>query len=133
MSSHRTLVVTSCFSLALLSAGCRPSNIDRLPVHGTVQTAAGDKLNASITFLPDDGKKRPAASASVTEGEYRFDRTNGPTAGRTKVLIRRIDGRQRVPTPQTKTNRKTPTKSEWTKVVNVADDGKYLQDFTLEN
>ena len=92
------------------------------------------KLNASITFLPDDGKKRPAASESVTEGEYRFDRTNGPTAGRTKVLIRRIDGRQHVPrTPQTKTNRKTPTKSEWTRFVNVADDGKYVQDFTLEN
>jgi len=123
----------SCLGLALLSTGCRRGNVDRLPVHGTVQTVAGEKLDASIALLPAGGRKGPAANASVKEGEYRFDRVNGPTAGRTEVRIRRIDGRQRVPTLQAKTRRKTPTKSEWTKFVDVADDGKYVQDFTLEN
>jgi hypothetical protein len=134
VSSSRTLIAVSLFGLALLPAGCRRSGIDRLPLHGTVKTAGGEKLNAAITFLPADGKKRPAATASVIQGEYRFDRVNGPTAGRTEVHIRRLIGRgESIPRSGVKTKPKASAKSEWTRFIDVADDGKYLQDFPLEN
>jgi hypothetical protein len=133
MSSYQTTVALLCAGLALFAAGCRRSGPDRVPLHGTVKTVSGDRFDASITFLPSDGKKRPAATASVRNGEYRFDRTNGPTAGPTKIIVRRFARRdealraiaKRKPVPQ--------ARSEWTLAADVADDGRYVRDFTLEN
>jgi hypothetical protein len=89
-------------------------------------------LNASISFLPSDGKKRPAATASVKDGVYRFDRTNGPTAGPTRVIVTRLNRRD-LAFPSHGGKPAPPVQSEWKIAVDVADDGQYLQDFNLKN
>ena len=138
MSSPPSLVRLSCLVLALLAAGCRKGGIDRLPVRGTVQTAAGEKFDASISFQPLDGK-RPVANGSVKAGEYRFTRGDGPTAGRTKVIVRRIVHREESLPSRSKTKGRPPAKAspppklEWTLSADVRDDGKYIQDFILKD
>jgi len=76
--------------LCALLAGCgRESEIVRLPVRGAVTLASGEQLNGSITFLPVGGRG-PAATTTVKDGSYQFDRTNGPTAGLHRVVIKRV-------------------------------------------
>ncbi len=109
-----------------------------MPVHGTVQTAAGEKFDASICFQPLDGK-RPVANGMVKNGEYRLDRSNGPTAGPAKVIVRRIVRRadsaasRTKPKPGPATKASSPGKLEWTETRDVKDDGSYTQDFTLKD
>jgi hypothetical protein len=132
MSSPRATLTLICLLLVLLPAGCRRGSTDRLPVHGTVKTAAGEQLNASITFLPSDGQKRPAATASVKDGVYHFDRTNGPTAGPTRVIVTRL-ARREESFPSRGNRPVPPAQSEWRFALDLSDDGRYLQDFTLKN
>ena len=138
MSNHRDVFALFCLLLALLSAGCQRGGIDRLPIHGTVQTAKGEKFDASISFLPLEGK-RPVANGSVKNGEFRFGRIDGPTAGPTKVVVRRIIHRDQTAASRTKpaawpaTKDGPPAKSEWTMSTTILDDGKYIQDFTLKD
>ena len=55
-----------------------------------VTCAKGEGFSGSITFVPDKGRPGPAATTGVRGGYYRFDGTNGPTAGPHKVMIRKI-------------------------------------------
>ena len=138
MSSPPSLFLVTCFLWVLLAAGCQRSGIERLPIHGTVKTATGEKIDASISFQRI-GEKRPVANGSVKNGEYRFDRTNGPTAGPTKVLVRRIVGREgSLPSRMKAVGREPPEadpapKVEWTLSADVRDDGRYVQDFVLKD
>ena len=111
MCSPPSLFLVSCFLWVLLAAGCQRSGIDRLPIHGTVQTVAGEKFDASISFQPVGGK-RPVANWTVKNGEYRFDRTNGPTAGPTKVFVRRLVGRGGSLPPRMKTVGRDPRNAD---------------------
>lgn len=138
MSSPSHLFLLLCSLLALFAAGCQQSGIDRLPIHGTVQTAAGEKFDASISFQPLDGK-RPVANGSVKNGEYRFDRSKGPTAGRARVVVRRIVRREESLPSRSRTSGRSLAKDvstaprEWTLTADVRDDGKYVQDFVLKD
>ena len=137
MSNHRDIFALFCLLLALLPAGCQRGGIDRLPLRGTVRTAKGEKFDASISFQPEG--KRPVANGSVKDGEYRFGRIDGPTAGLTKVVVRRIVHRDQIVASRTKPAARPaakagpPAKSEWTMSVTLVDDGKYIQDFTLKD
>ena len=74
--------------LAVTLVGCsRSGGEGRLPVYGTVTDADGEKINGSISFVPDQGRPGPSAIASVKDGEYRFDGTNGPMAGPHRVTV----------------------------------------------
>ena len=75
-----------CLLLALLIVGCQGQS-DRLPVSGTIHDRDGEPLEGSISFLPDGGTEGPAANGSVLNGEYRFDRTNGPVPGKYRVIV----------------------------------------------
>jgi hypothetical protein len=138
MSNHRAIFFLTCLLIVLLPTGCQRGGLDRLPVHGTVQTAKGEKFDASISFLPLEGK-RPVANGSVKNGEFHFGRSDGPTAGPTKVVVRRIVHRDQTGASRTKPDVRPATetgpqaKSEWTVSATVVDDGKYNQDFTLKD
>ncbi len=150
MNSHRVVVVSLLLGLAPLLAGCgQGSGVKRLPVHGTVAFANGETLNGSITFRPADGLG-PAATTKLEEGSYQFDRGNGPTAGPQIVIMRRVVSRSRIPDKkqavqqykqaaqqykQAQKNKQAIPKSEgeWTSSADLADDGQYLQDFTLKD
>ena len=107
--------------------------MERVPVHGTVALASGEKLSGSITFLPAEGRAGPAASASLVEGSYKFDRSNGPTAGPHTVTVRRPLTRTNLYRSRADTKTVAKKKMEWTRSADVLDDGQYLQDFTLDD
>jgi hypothetical protein len=135
--------------LATLLFGCGRKGLDRLPVHGTVTFANGEKPDCSIMFKPAKGQPGPSATTKVVNGNYQFDRTNGPTAGPHTVTVARIIHRSLQKLSDKKasaekkpaTNKKTAAdnqagpdeKTEWTESADIADDGRYLQDFTLKD
>ena len=79
-----------------LIVGCGKGGPARFPVHGAVSRSDGEKVNGSITFLPSEGLTGPAATASLIESEYRFDRENGPTAGPHQVIVHKITSKRSV-------------------------------------
>src|SRR5882757_4136644 len=74
--------------LLFANAGCqRAGDTERIAVFGTVMSESGDPINGMISFLPDAGTSGPAATASLIDGAFAFDTTNGPVAGNYRVLI----------------------------------------------
>jgi hypothetical protein len=130
---HRGSAAAVLVAISLF-AGCRHhSGLDRLPVHGEVTAAGGEKINGMISFQPAAGRKGPAANASIKDGKYHFDRSNGPIAGPTKVIVKRILSRQEQMAMMTSKKPKPPRKGDWSRGVDIADDGQYVCDFTIEN
>ena len=78
-----------CVGLCLAAMGCGRSNGGRLPVTGSVIGPGAEKLTGSISFIPDVDRSSPGAVASLVNGHYCFDGTNGPGPGRYRILIRR--------------------------------------------
>lgn len=73
----------------MMLSGCTPHepSVLRLGVSGLVTVGADNAVNGIISFLPEAGNDGPAASASIVNGEYRFNATNGPVAGKYKVVV----------------------------------------------
>lgn len=132
VNSQRAIVSIILLGLATLLDGRGRKGLDRLPVHGTVTFANGEKPDCSITFVPDKGHHGPSATARLVEGSYKFDRSNGPTAGPHTVTIRRITGRALEQIAEKKVT-PPPSKIQWTESADVADDGRYVQNFDLKD
>jgi hypothetical protein len=123
--------------LLILPPGCgRGSAFERLPVGGTVSLAGGEKLNGTITFLPVDGTQGPAAIASLVNGEYQFNRHNGPAAGPQRVIVNKtiskksiMDSRGKAPSGQAAGG---PQKIEWKQSADLKAEGPYRCDFKLD-
>jgi len=79
----------------------------------------------SISFLTVKGQAAPTANAAVIDGDYKFDRNNGPIEGHYKVVIRRVVSKA--------DSRAAPksAESDWESTADVADDGEYLRDITI--
>jgi hypothetical protein len=101
-------------------------------MHGTVTLASGERLNGSITFLPAEGQSGPSATTKLNAGKYEFDSTNGPTAGPHTVILKRVVGRADTLKAIEAKQRLPENGAEWTLSVDIADNGQYLQDFTLD-
>lgn len=133
MIECRAFAVLILLGLLSLHCGCgRESGVDRLPVHGTVKMASGERLNGSITFIPAQGQSGPSATTKLDEGKYEFDRTNGPTAGPHTVIVKRVVSRAVTLKAIAAKQRIRENGAEWTLSADVADNGQYLQDFTLD-
>jgi hypothetical protein len=120
--------------LGLFSSICGCSSEhgpDRLPLHGTVTMPNGERLSGSITFIPAQGHTGPSATAKLEEGKYEFDRTNGPTAGPHSVILRRVVSRADSQKAIRENQPNRENGAEWTLSADVAENGKYLQDFTV--
>lgn len=105
--------------------------------------ANGEKPSGTINFKPDKGLPGPVANTKLTEGSYKFDRSNGPTAGPQIVTVNRVFPRSdmlksladKKPGPKKSIGSKQPvptTKTQWMLAVDLADDGEYSHDFKLE-
>jgi hypothetical protein len=133
MGDCRAFVVLALLVILSLHCGCgREHRIDRLPVHGTVTMASGEQLNGSITFIPAPGQSGPSATTKLDEGKYEFDSTDGPTAGPHTVIIRRVVSRSVSRKALAARQQNRGNASEWTLSADVADDGQYLQDLTID-
>jgi len=68
-----------------LISGCGDSSNPRLAVYGRVTGAEG--RSGLVSFVPQESTDGPAARASLINGEYQFDRNDGPIPGEYNVLI----------------------------------------------
>jgi hypothetical protein len=125
--------------LALLPAGCGKAELGRLPVYGSVSCSSGEKLSGSISFLPDKGNSGPAATTGLVNGEYHFDRNNGPTAGTHRVVINKIthdrQATRALPPRGPRTDSGASAveeKTSWTLSADVPAGGPYRFDFKVE-
>ena len=129
----RVIVTSILLGLAPLLLGCgHGKGPERLPIHGTLTLPDGEKLNGSITFNPAKGQPGPSAFTKVADGIYKFDRSNGPTAGRHDVIVNRVIPRASTLESIAKRQPIEKKKNQWTSAADVLDDGKYLQDLKLE-
>ena len=134
VNSHRAIAVSILVGLAPLLVGCGKGNgVDRLPVHGTVTLASGEKLSGSITFTPAKGQLGLPAGTKLTEGSYKFDRNNGPVAGPQTVIVTRVFPRSSVMESPPDNKAVPGTKAKWNQSTDISDDGQYVHDFTLED
>ena len=132
-------MVLILLGLTTLLSGCgKRKQVERQAVRGTVVLRSGEKLNGSITFLPAEGRPGPAATATLVDGSYEFDRGNGPTAGLHQVIVKLVIPKGAMMEKRSKKPRsrealpETEPKMEWTLTVNVTDDGAFQRDFTLD-
>jgi hypothetical protein len=139
MNRHVAIVVAILLGLTALLSGCgKRKQVERQAVRGTVVLRSGEKLNGSISFLPADGSPGPAATATLADGSYEFDRGNGPTAGLHQVIVKRAIPKGAMMEKRSKKLQsqeslpETEPKMEWTLTVNVTDDGAFQRDFTLD-
>ena len=131
VNSHRAIVIWILLGSVPLFVGCgQKSSVDRIPVHGTVRLASGETLTGSIIFFPAKG---PGATTGVVEGEYTFDRSNGPVKGPQTVVVKRSVSRYVPGRPAEKKAVSRSQKAEWNQSIEVLDDGKYVLDFTLKD
>lgn|GEM_PF-4232446 len=82
--------LTSLAGLSVLMiSSCQPAGdgLSRIAVVGSVTSSSGEPISGTISFLPEAGTKGPAATASVVEGDFKFDKSNGPVAGNYRVLV----------------------------------------------
>jgi hypothetical protein len=136
----RTAWLGVLVGLGALLGGCGKGDIARLPLHGTISLPSGEALTGSITFVPLEGTPGPGATATISEGRYQFDRENGPTAGPHRVTVMRaipkrllLESRHSKVPPAAKPAAPTAEpRMQWTLSADVADDGEYQRDFTLE-
>lgn len=72
-------------------SGCgRKPGPEHFAIRGEV-TLESDLLESGrITFIPIEDAKGPSAVATIKDGVYQFDRTNGPVAGKHRVEIESI-------------------------------------------
>lgn len=73
----------------LLLVGCSGQDgPERVPLEGIVSAAdiAGD-LNGTISLMPGEETKGPAANGLIRNGLYEFTSEDGPVAGTHRVLI----------------------------------------------
>lgn len=126
-------------TLAVLLVGCGKSNgIERLPIRGTITRLNGEKINGTITFIPAEGRKGPAATATLKNGNYAFDSTNGPTAGPHRAVVNRALVKDTIlasKSAKQPLESKTPTsdaQAQWTLFVDLPTNRSNRCDFTVE-
>ncbi len=128
----RCAIVWALAGMAALVSGCSKGPAARLPVHGTVSFANGAKLSGSITFVPTAGHAGPAATTTLADGDYQFDRNTGPTAGPHQVIIRRILSKSAALTTRGKKNAELPPPAEWALAVDLPDSDAQPCNLTLD-
>jgi hypothetical protein len=117
--------------VAATLVGCgKGDRATRLPVFGAVSLESGEKLSGSISFVPTEGHRGPAATTTLVDGNYRFDRDNGPTAGPHRVIVKRVNSKSKMlaglaekKPKDAKPGSAAEPKREWTVFVDVAENG----------
>ena len=116
------------------------SGFERLPVYGTVALVGGEKFSGSISFVPEKGTSGPAATVSLIDGVYQFDRRDGPSEGPHRVIVQRVipkdaalaNRKKKNAAPLVKPKVEKESRMDWTLSANVPADGNYQFDFKLD-
>lgn len=130
-----TSVAWGMLGLALLP-GCGAGEPRRVAVFGTVRRVGGAPVvQGGINFRPDKQHRGPAASTEILGGTYRFDSSNGPTAGHYQVVITTWSSPTKqpgAPDPAGESGAAGP-RTEWVREVTVPGVESFSYDITLED
>jgi hypothetical protein len=138
MTGPLRLSILSTLTLAALVVGCGESEVlVRLPIRGTITRVNGEKISGAITFIPADAHKGPAATATVKNGNYAFDSTNGPTAGPHRVFVNRAPAKDTILASKgakqpAEATTATDSPTQWTFFVDLPTNRSHRCDFTVE-
>ncbi len=91
----KVLTWVACGALFFSTLGCQPGDLARIAVSGAVTSESGEPISGTISFLPKPGTEGPAATASLVDGAFSFQRENGPVAGEYRVLVVRSAAEQK--------------------------------------
>lgn len=118
----------ACFVLLLFVAGCSDSPWTHVAIDGTV-TVDGTPIPAgTISFLPAQGHKGPAATALIQQGKFHLEGEDGPTSGpHTVVVYIDVDDKHAVMSSH---NLKTPgapspSKTRWEQPLEIPAEGHF--------
>jgi len=84
MSVPRQIYGLILLSACVILPGCGQATLARKAVYGKISGAEG--RSGLVSFIPDG--KGPATRARVTNGNYRFDASNGPCPGQHRVVVK---------------------------------------------
>jgi hypothetical protein len=98
--------------------------------------------SGSISLLPEAGNEAPSANAMIQQGDYSFNKENGPLAGAYRVLIMSAAGGNSAPVeatdakavgkiPGPKSAPPPPTKREWNLKVEVPEASDFEHNIEL--
>lgn len=77
-----------------ICAGCGgQSGPKRWAVQGTVKFQSGTPVDGSISFLPAEGHKGPAANGAIKGGRFSIPQAEGPTSGKHQVIVSLVAGK----------------------------------------
>jgi hypothetical protein len=122
--------------LVLVVPGCfRGGGPDRIAVQGAVQMGGHPVAAGSISLLPDQGRRGPAATTSIVQGRFQFTKETGPDPGPHRVIVQLsvpdkasvLAGAGRRPGPGAR-----PAKTRWEFHVQVPGRGPFQYDVKLE-
>lgn len=68
------------------------SDVKRMPVEGMVMLDGKPLRWGSITFLPMDAPRAPAAFALISQGRFKVPASRGAAVGRNRVVVRNLGG-----------------------------------------
>lgn len=117
-----------CLTICMGCGG--PSGPQRVSVSGKIVVDNKPLAGGSISFLPAEGHRGPAANGIVMNGRYQISATEGPTAGPHVATIHLIPGKNASGTSLSTSSGKPP-KTQWEVKVQVDDKGSPL-DFSLK-
>lgn len=123
-----TLLGRSFFTAIALvgTVGCGDTGDSaRLPVFGQISGSDSQNLSGSISFTPAKGRDGLGGTCALKKGAYRFDRTNGPSAGPHDVIIRRTVNTKEQLAPDAPRN-------EWKLQAEVPAEGPYEINLKLD-
>ena len=122
-------IATLILALSVFSGCGGGDGAGRLPVGGRVVGPSQEAISGSLSFAPAPGRTGPGATASIVNGKYQFDQSDGPHAGTHEVIIRR---RMEKPLASERQSPATAAKSEWTRTVEIPAKPPYQVDFQLD-
>ncbi|RUL88599.1 hypothetical protein [Tautonia sociabilis] len=88
MPRKRPHILLATLAIAAPLLGCGGGDeLDRQPISGSV-TLDGQPLESGlITFDPASNQSITSVATEITQGEFSFNRTNGPVPGEYRVVI----------------------------------------------
>lgn len=75
------LMISACAGCGESDGTARVAMFGKIAFKGTPVTAG------SVSLLPAEGNDAPTANVTIQQGAYRFDKTNGPAAGKYRMLV----------------------------------------------
>lgn len=109
--------------------GCGSDGPNRIPLSGKVTCGGQSIKQGSITLTPAPGHKGVAANTSISDGQYRFTREDGPSPGSYRAIIQEVANKEEILKRQSNGGIAT---TQWERDITVPESGSPMEDFVVK-